>query len=126
MQATLDSAPDLRRWGQEDMILTELVHYFRNEGSFEDFCHQQSLDLNSEVIGVFAQVPLSIQSPLGFFEIEKTEGRIAYSHDNVEYRNLFDFFFFLDAIEESKVEPNRSSRDSEIAEKLLSYAINDA
>jgi len=108
------------------MTLTELIHYFRNDGSFEDFCRKQSLDLDSEVIEIFARPPLSMRSPLGFFEIERTEGRITHSHDDQEYRSLFDFYFFRDAIEESKNEQNRSLQDSEVARKLLSYAINDA
>ena len=108
------------------MTLTELIHYFRSGGSFEDFCSEQSLDLDAEAIEIYAQMPLSMQSPLGFFEIEKTEGRFAYFHNNVEYRNLIDFYRFQDWIEESKVKQYRNLQDVEVAEKLLSYVINDA
>jgi len=108
------------------MTLTELIHYFRSGGKYEHFCHEQSLDPESEVIEIYARAPFSLESNLAFFEIEKTEGRIEYSHDNIKYHNLFDFYFFQDAIEESKGESKRHLDDSEIASKLLSYAINNA
>lgn len=108
------------------MNLTELIHYFRNGGSFEAFCHNQSLNPDSEVVEIFARIPLSLESPLAFFEIEKTEGRLEYSHDNEPYRCLFDFYFFQDAIKESNNDNHQGLQDSEIAERLLSYAINDA
>ncbi|NWK57811.1 hypothetical protein HW115_19485 [Verrucomicrobiaceae bacterium N1E253] len=112
--------------GQKNMTITDLVKYFRNDGSFEDFCKSRSLNADSEVIEIFARTPVSKESSLEFFEIEKTEGSIQYSHDSVEYRNLFDFYFFQDAIEESKDEAHQTLKDSDVAVKLMSYALNDA
>ena len=106
------------------MKLIELVNYFRDGGSFEEFCQSQSLDKESEVIEIYMKKPLKLDNDLGFFEIEKTEGNIEYIHDDVEYSNLFDFYYFLDVIEDSN--NNKSLTDENIARLLYNYAINDA
>jgi hypothetical protein len=110
----------------ETMKLIELVNYFRNGGFFEEFCHSQSLDAESEVVEIYMGKPFKIDNELAFFEIEKTEGNIEYIHNGVKYFNLFDFYFFLDAIKESDSIENQSLIDSVISKKLYDYAINDA
>ncbi len=108
------------------MKLLELVKYFRDGGSFEDFCQAQSLDLESEVIEIYMREPLEIDNELAFFEIEKTQGNIEYKYKDIKYSNLFDFYYFLDAIEESQNAQNRSLSNEEITKLLFNYAINDA
>ena len=49
-----------------------------------------------------------------------------YESNGTTYFNLFDFYYFLDAIDESKSDNSSSLNDSEIAYKLFSYAITDA
>lgn len=110
----------------KDMKLVDLVHYFRNGGDFEEFCLQQAINAESEVIEIYMQKPFSLESELAFFEIEKTEGAVEYSLNNVKYYNLFDFYYFMDVIEESNNSQNGELTDNEIAKILLSYAINDA
>lgn len=108
------------------MKLLELVNYFRSGGSYEDFCELQSLDQESEVVEIYMKQPLQIDNNLAFFEIEKTEGNLEFSYNGIEYLNLFDFYYFLDAIEESNNTDNKSLTNDEIAKRLYSYAINDA
>ncbi|CAM3147115.1 hypothetical protein DRF59_19970 [Chryseobacterium flavum] len=108
------------------MKLLELVSYFRNGGSYEEFCQLQSLDQQSEVVEIYMKNPLKFDNDLKFFEIEKTEGIFEYESDGVIYSNLFDFYYFLEAIEESKNKQNQSFSDEEIARLLYNYAINDA
>lgn len=103
------------------MTLLDLVTYFKDGGDFEEFCTQENLNLESEVIEIFAVSPLSIDSELLFVEIEKSEGRNTYIANSSKYENLFDFYYFLDAIEESG---NMSSE--KLTEALFKYAINDA
>ena len=74
------------------MKLLELVQYFRNGGSYEDFCQAQSLDTESEVVEIFIEQPLKIDGSLAFFEIEKIEGNIEYVDNWMKYSNLFDFY----------------------------------
>lgn len=108
------------------MQLTELVNYFRNGGSYEEFCQSQSLDTESEVVEIYMEKPFDLGNNLAFFEIEKTEGNVEYVFEGVQYFNLLDFYYFLDAIQESKSVTSQSFTDAEIAEKLFSYAIHDA
>lgn len=56
------------------MKLLELVKYFRSGGSYENFCNEQLLDPDSEIVEIYMEEPLDINGNLGFFEIEKTEG----------------------------------------------------
>ncbi|KFF18847.1 hypothetical protein [Chryseobacterium sp. JM1] len=108
------------------MKLLELVQYFRSGGSYEDFCQIQSLDTESEVVEIYMEQPLKIDNNLAFFEIEKTEGNIEYSNNGMKYSNLFDFYYFLDAIEESNTGDNHALSNEELTKALYNYALNDA
>ena len=108
------------------MKLIELVSYFRKGGSFEEFCNDKSLDIEAEVVEIYMEKPFDLGNDLVFFEIEKTEGNTKYTSNGVTYFNLFDFYYFLDAIEESNEGGNESISDDELAKRLLSYAIHDS
>ena len=69
--------------------------------------------------------PFDLSNRLAFFEIEKTEGIVEYISNKVKYYNLFDFYYFLDVIEESNVGQNKLLTDIDVANRLLLYAIND-
>jgi hypothetical protein len=107
------------------MKLIDLVSYFRHGGTFEDFCKARPLNAESEVIEVYAQEPVSLESQLGFFRIEDTKGRVEYFAHGAKYRNLFDFLYFLDVIEDVN-KGEAPPKDAEVAQTLLSYALNDA
>ncbi|WP_199748407.1 hypothetical protein [Pedobacter sp. KBW01] len=70
--------------------------------------------------------PFNIDNDLVFFRIGDTEGKIEYTFEGESYFNLFDFYYFQDAIEESKSGSCLSLSDTEIAKKLYDYAMNDA
>ena len=106
--------------------MVDLVKYFRLDGSFEKFCKDNSLNIDSEVIEIYGIPPLNMDSELGFFPVELTKGQVNYRSGDTDYISLFDFFFFMDAVKESKNEHNQHFSDIEIAEKLMGYAINDA
>ena len=108
------------------MKLLELVAYFRNGGSYQDFCSSQSLDISSEVIEVYMEKTLHLDNDLAFFEIEKTDGKSEYIFKQVQYLNLFDFYYFLDTIEESHNDENNTLTDLEVANVLFSYARDDS
>lgn len=108
------------------MTLVDLVRYFKSGVSYEEFCLSQSLDLESEAIEVYMKGPFDINNELAFFEIEKSNGKIEYFFEGANYFNLFDFYHFLDTIEESRNTKNRHLTDDEIARILLAYADNDA
>lgn len=106
------------------MKLIDLIAYFRQGRTLEEFCKAQGLDAKSEVIEIYAQEPVCLEAQLGFFPIEETGGRIQFESEGVRYHNLFDFFYFLEVIEEIKGSEKRT--DSELAQKLFTYAIRDA
>ncbi|RYD59056.1 MAG: hypothetical protein EOP56_02160 [Sphingobacteriales bacterium] len=108
------------------MTLGELVSYFRNGCSFKEFCLSQALKAESEAIEIYMQKPFSLNNNLKFFEIEITEGRMEYNFDGINYGNLFDFHYFIGAIEESNEQNNTSLTNDAIARRLHEYAINDA
>jgi len=106
------------------MKLIDLIAFFRQGGTFEDFCKAQKLEQEVEVIEIYAQEPVWLEADLGFFPIEKTEGKIEFESEGVYYHNLFDFFYFLDVIE--GVKGSEEPTNSELAQKLFAYAMNDA
>jgi hypothetical protein len=108
------------------MQLTELVNYFRSGGSFEEFCQSQSLDHESEVIEIYMEKPFNFENDIFFFEIETTEGQVEFIHNEIQYFNLFDFYYFLEAIEESNSPDNQSLSNEIVASRLYKYAIADA
>jgi len=108
------------------MKLLELIDFFRDGGSFKEFCHLHSLHEESEVIEIFMEIPLDIDNELKYFEIEKTGGSTEYTDNGINYYNLFDFYYFLDAIEEANNNQKRSLYNEELAKLLYNYAIHDA
>jgi len=106
------------------MLLINLISYFRSGGTFESFCEAQRLNANSEVIEIYAQIPVSAESCLGFFPIEESRGKTNLTVKGLLYQNLFDFFYFLEVIED--VKGNTLMGDAELAQILLVYALTDA
>jgi len=106
------------------MELSNLITFFRQGGNFSDFCQAQGLDEAAEAIEIFAREPVGWESELGFFAIEDTGGQIELQVDGVKYHNLFDFFYFLDVIKE--VDGHEEWTDAALAQRLFSYAMNDA
>ncbi len=106
------------------MKLIDLVTYFRHGGTYDDFCRKHTLNAKSEVIEIYAQEPVSLESQLGFFPIEETEGKADFLSNGVKYQTLFDFFYFLEVIED--VKDKKTLEDAELAQKLLLYAVKDA
>jgi len=108
------------------MNLLELVNYFRNGGTYEEFCQERSLNPESEVIEIYMKKPFSIDNDLAFFEIENTEGNTEYTFHGETYFYLFDFYYFQDAIEETNSPEKLHLSDEAIAKLLYHYAIYDA
>ena len=106
------------------MKLPALISFFRRGGSFADFCQLHGLDQTSEVIEICAKAPASADSELGFFPIEATGGRIEFQSQGLTYTCLFDFFYFLAVMEESRHQEEIS--DAELAQRLWRFAVDDA
>lgn len=112
--------------GESDvMTFEELITYFRSGGSYDEFCKQQGLDLDSELIEVLFKYPYDINADLRFEECEKSNGLIENEVDGLMYHSLLDMHYIQDAVEESLAEEHRAMTDQELAERLYSYAVND-
>lgn len=103
------------------MNLIELVSYFRKGNNLGSFTDKMKLDEESEVIFAFSKRPYKIEDSLLFFEFEKTEGKGIYNYDNEDCYCLFDFYYFLDVIEEAS-----NISDIELANVIFNYIKNDA
>ncbi|ASK29986.1 hypothetical protein CEY12_07635 [Chryseobacterium sp. T16E-39] len=108
------------------MNLQELINYFRNGGTYKDFCNDHSLDQTSEAIEVYMEQPLELNNNLAFFEIETTEGSLEFVKDGIRYYSLFGFHYFFEVLEEVKNSEHHNMTDKDLAEILFNYAINDA
>lgn len=75
------------------MKLVDLVEYFKEGGSYADFCELHSLNINSEVVEVYMRMPLKTDNELAFFEVENTEGMSKIENKGLLFFNLFDFYF---------------------------------
>ncbi|MBK1897306.1 hypothetical protein [Chryseobacterium paridis] len=106
------------------MNLQELINYFRNGGTYKDFCHNQSLDQTSEAIEVYMEQPLELNNNLAFFEIETTEGSLEFVKDGIRYYSLFGFPYFINVLEQIKNSDHGDLTDKDIAELLYNHAIS--
>ena len=106
------------------MNIIELVSFFRDSGTFYEFCQNESIDTNSETIEIFSRNPKDISAQIIFLPIEETEGKNILKIDNVTYYNLFDFFYFLDVIKDAKTQ--KSISNIELSKILIKYSENDS
>ncbi len=106
------------------MKLIELIGFFRNGGTYSKFCNENSLDAKSEVIEIYAELPLNTESHIRFLPIEESKGANKMKIEGIDCINLFDFFYFQDVISDAKKTPEINDQD--LAIKLMDYAIKDA
>ena len=108
------------------MNLIQLVDYFRSDGNVEKFFGENSIDPECEVVEIYMSKPFEVGSEIACFEIEKTKGNAVMQLDGKTFYSLFDWFYLMDFIEETKHGDNQKLTDKELSEMLLSYAIDDA
>jgi hypothetical protein len=108
------------------MILEDLINNFIEGGTYDEFCLKENLDVEAEVIELYMSAPVMVDNTVNFFEIEKTNGMIDYEENGVKYHNLFDFYFFLEVIDDYKRGRIKQTTNRELAERLIYYAINDS
>ncbi|SHG24809.1 hypothetical protein SAMN02787073_3785 [Chryseobacterium vrystaatense] len=106
------------------MNLSELINYFRNGGSYKEFCHDQSVDQESEAVEIYMEQPLELNNTLAFFEIETTEGSLEFFKDGVRYYSLFGFPYLINVLEEIKNSDHQDLADKDIAELLYNYVMS--
>ena len=109
------------------MKLSELVKYLDNESSLEKLYQERNLDNKSESILAYMKDELSIGSHIYFFPVEDTDDELKIEREGICYYQLFplelgvEFYsYFIDEFETGKYS------ESDKAERLLKYVINDA
>lgn len=107
------------------MTLTALIKHFRKGGNIDKFYKLNKLNVDSEIIEIYMQKPLSFENQIFFFELEKTKGKIEYELEGQKYYNLIDFQYFLDFINETNSGFNKLKPSQKFAKILFNYCLND-
>ncbi|WP_116789414.1 hypothetical protein [Flavobacterium psychrotrophum] len=105
------------------MTFPELINYFREEdGTYESFCKMQRLDGDAESVEIYMPKPFGLNSKLEFFKTDETGGKPQYSYNGSAFYNLFNFYYFLNALKESERDDNKVVSDIDLTLRLLDYA----
>ena len=102
------------------MTLPELINYFKEGGSNDDFSKMQRLDNDAEAVEIYMPKPFVLNSKLEFFKTEETGGKTAYYYNGSEFYSFFNFYYFLNAVKEAQRNENHTEID--IALRLLDTA----
>lgn len=104
------------------MKLKDLVIYLFNN-RVEDLINEYNLNNNSEVILVYMDESLKIDSDIYFYPIEETDDDIIFYRNNKSYIQLFPLDYISDLI---KSNFDKNSDINEIVKRILEYRIKDA
>lgn len=83
------------------MTLPEIITYFNNGGSYENFMKSRGLAA-ADGVALYAQKPFGLNSKIEFFSEGETAGMAEHSYNGSEFANLFDFTYLLNAIREAE------------------------
>jgi len=104
------------------MKFIEFIKYLKNNET-EQFMNQHYSDIDYYDAEVYLKDSLNKESELAIFDGEKIEGLIEMEVNNEKYYNLFTLDLLVEVFEDYS---NLSSSDTEIADKIINYRINDA
>ena len=102
------------------MTLPELIHYFTEGNTYDDFCKAQGINRFAEV-EIYMQKPFGINGKVEFFKIEETAGRVEHYYNGSEFHVLFGFQYFLNAVKEVD-KGDDFVNEIDLALKLIDYA----
>lgn len=106
------------------MTLPELINYFWMGNTYEDFCKTTGIKSEAEAIEIFAQKPFGLNSKLEFFKEDAIAGKTEYSYNGADFYSLFNFYYFLNAVQEG--EKNETLTDIDLSLRLLDFAERNA
>lgn len=84
------------------MTLPEIITYFNNGGSYENFMKSCGFAADADNVALYAQKPFGLNSKIEFFSEGETAGMAEHSYNGSEFANLFDFTYLLNAIREAE------------------------
>jgi len=108
------------------MKLTELVNYLLNPEELGSLYDNLKVDVESEALLIYMKDALDLKSDIFIFEIEKTEDRLHFIKEGINYYQLFPVDLAVDLIESDLELKDRGYTSEYIAKRLLEYRKNDA
>ena len=107
------------------MNLVELIPHLKTIEKAEALMNKVAPGVDSDTIDLYLKDKLALDSEIIFPDNETTPNTIVITIDDAEYENLFPLYMAQEMVEGYATGyPNLS--DTEIAQHLLDYAINDA
>ncbi len=107
------------------MNYVNFIGYLANLDNFEDLYIEFNANAESEALIVCLKDSLDINSEVAIFGIEETDGDLIFEKDGNKYVELFPLEMTQEMIGEY-VNTYKGISNTEIAERLLDYRINDA
>jgi hypothetical protein len=104
------------------MTLLEIIPYFRVSGQIDAYLKSMGIDNEEGDVSVYMKDRLELASELQFLNDDQTQGRRVVDFNNSKYEELLPVYMIQEMVDELKDEYS----DHQIAERILSYAINDA
>lgn len=107
------------------MNYVNFIGYLTNLKNLDDLYIEFNADADSEALIVCLKDSLDMNSEIAIFGIEETEGDLIFEKGGNKYIELFP----LDSVQEMVAEyvnTHKGISNTEIAERLLDYRLNDA
>jgi hypothetical protein len=108
------------------MKLIDLVPYLVNRERLNQLYDKRKADINSDILLIYMVDIIDIESDVVIFDIKETDDLLFFNKDGVEYVQLFTVDHTADLIEYDLELKDQGYSDLQIAERLVSYRINDA
>jgi len=105
------------------MNLLEFIFYLKNPSKIEEVILQENKELDIDYADIYLEKELCIYSKMFFLDAEQIDGKIEIELNGKKYINLFPLDYLQDIFAEFNEQGNT---DLEIANKILSFRINDA
>ncbi len=83
------------------MTLPEIITYFNNGGSYENFVKSCGFAADADNVALYAQKPFGLNSKIEFFSEGETAGMAEHSYNGSDFYRLFEFTYLLNAIREA-------------------------
>lgn len=105
------------------MNLIQFISYLKNDDGARKYLSLNHPEIDYYNAEVYLMGSISVESELDFFDDEKIDGKIEMIVNNQKYINLFSLDYLIEVINDYS---DVNSSDYQIANKVVSFRINDA
>lgn len=106
------------------MKLTDLIEQI-NQGNIEQFLQNNSIDIEYDLIDIYAKEKLDIDSEIELFNAEEIPNEIFIEIEGVNYQNICPLNMLEDIINDFKIH-NPQIDTFDLTNKVLDYLEKDA